>query len=104
MLHLRQVRNWRIMSRYVKTKVKVKVKVSVCLYFLTSNNHGIASKLYRLNGRKKPYYVFSLPRGVHMDKDNVSLWGCQGSLLVSYFKSTGLWIWKAGSTEMDSWT
>ncbi|KAK9750786.1 hypothetical protein RND81_02G221900 [Saponaria officinalis] len=74
------------------------------LYVLTNKGCGIAIKFMRSMSPEMKRYCFPLPEVVVHEYSRARLWECEETLYLSFYSMIGLWIWKAGSTQVDSWT
>ncbi|KAH9623918.1 hypothetical protein KSS87_002311 [Heliosperma pusillum] len=76
----------------------------LCLYVLTNKFRGIAIKFEDSTNSEISQYCFPLPEVVVGNYlNNSRIWECENSLCLSYYNDTGLWIWKAGCTQVDAW-
>ncbi|XP_074321195.1 uncharacterized protein LOC141657759 [Silene latifolia] len=76
----------------------------LCLYVLTNKGLGVALKFEGSMNSEMSQYCFPLPKVVVAGvMNNTKIWECENSLYLSYYNPTGLWIWKAGCTQIDAW-
>ncbi|KAK9750791.1 hypothetical protein RND81_02G222100 [Saponaria officinalis] len=72
------------------------------LYVLVNEGRGMAIKFKGRMNSKMKQYCFPLPEVVLGDC-RARLWECEETLYLTFYKITELWIWKAGSTQVDTW-
>ncbi|XP_074321345.1 uncharacterized protein LOC141657862 isoform X1 [Silene latifolia] len=76
----------------------------LCMYLLTDKGVGVTVKFEGSTKSVMDQYCFPLPQVIVGNYiNNSKIWGCENSLYLSYYNDTGLWIWKAGCTQIDAW-
>ncbi|KAK9750790.1 hypothetical protein RND81_02G222000 [Saponaria officinalis] len=75
------------------------------LYVLTQKGCGIAIKFKGCVNSEVQQFCFPLPlpEVIGCKTCLVRIWECEETLYLIAHTPTGVWIWKAGSTQVDTW-